>query len=325
MPDPKIHFLNVKQGDCFLIERSSERLTVIDICAGNLSKEKIAEARAAAVFGVKPLGNYGMCQKPTNPIDYLESRGLSSVWRFILILAFDDDGLKFVVKVGRGQFLGVREDKRIMKRGAIDPLGERDDVALEQVVEHGHVLLGLVLLAEYDDVPSQEVHDGVAGQPERVVEFLAHVSGGMESEASAFGIWKSADGIDGGVDDQARIVFVIGNHHGGDLAQFEIGIGGHAEIDDGFQAVHQLGVVAEEREQIAVGENIVRGGPLQGFAGFKQVAQMLEPADRGLVHAVGPPPHEGPRRQHEKAADGQASNEDFSHVDPPFPDVPLKL
>ena len=46
MPDPKVHFLNVKRGDCFLLERSSGRVTVIDLCCGNVG---ILEARAALV------------------------------------------------------------------------------------------------------------------------------------------------------------------------------------------------------------------------------------------------------------------------------------
>lgn len=36
----KIHFLNLKEGDCSLIEHNSGNKTVIDICNGNDDKEK---------------------------------------------------------------------------------------------------------------------------------------------------------------------------------------------------------------------------------------------------------------------------------------------
>ena len=122
MPDPKIHFLNVKQGDCFLLERPSGRLTVIDICAGNISKDKTAEARATSLFGAKPLGNYAMCKQPTNPIDYLENKGLSSVWRFILTHPDMDhmDGIKRLFETKNVQNFwdcGIRREKPDFEEG----------------------------------------------------------------------------------------------------------------------------------------------------------------------------------------------------------------
>jgi len=57
MPDPKIHALNVRQGDCYIIERPSGRVTMIDICCGNLEVEAISEAKLAALERVKPLSN----------------------------------------------------------------------------------------------------------------------------------------------------------------------------------------------------------------------------------------------------------------------------
>ncbi len=82
MSNPKIHCLNVKQGDCFIIERSSGRVTVIDICCGNLEPEK----SLSKLFEIsqKIPGDYGMRDKPTNPISYLSSQGISDIWRFIL-------------------------------------------------------------------------------------------------------------------------------------------------------------------------------------------------------------------------------------------------
>jgi len=84
MPDPKIHFLNVRGGDCFLIERPSGRFTMIDICCGNLDEGQMVFENVVARKDGKPLGNYGMCDWPTNPINYLTKRNISGIFRFIL-------------------------------------------------------------------------------------------------------------------------------------------------------------------------------------------------------------------------------------------------
>ena len=34
----KVHFLNVKQGDCIILEHDSGRVTMFDICAGNIER-----------------------------------------------------------------------------------------------------------------------------------------------------------------------------------------------------------------------------------------------------------------------------------------------
>jgi hypothetical protein len=35
----KIHFLNVDEGDCSIIEHDNGKITMIDICCGKLRKE----------------------------------------------------------------------------------------------------------------------------------------------------------------------------------------------------------------------------------------------------------------------------------------------
>ena len=116
MPDPKIHFLNVKQGDCFFLERPSGRLTLIDICGGNIPIEDISEAKVAVSRSEKLLGNYAMCSKPTNPIRYLESKGLKNIWRFILTHPDMDhmDGIKQLFDTKTVEHFwdcGIRRDK----------------------------------------------------------------------------------------------------------------------------------------------------------------------------------------------------------------------
>lgn len=84
MPDPKIHCLNVKEGDCFLIERPSGRVTMIDICCGNIEEKSALEELIKSIRMNQVSGDYGMRENPTNPITYLSSRGINEIWRFIL-------------------------------------------------------------------------------------------------------------------------------------------------------------------------------------------------------------------------------------------------
>jgi len=129
MPEPKVHFLNVRQGDCILLERASGRLTMIDICCGNLGVEEIEESRLQAIKAKKPRGNYQMCNKPTNPIAYLTSKGFSEIWRFILTHPDMDhmDGIKtfFDQKVVQHFWdCGIRREKPDFDKGT--PYSEED-------------------------------------------------------------------------------------------------------------------------------------------------------------------------------------------------------
>ena len=83
----KIHLLNVKDGDCTIFEHASGRSTMIDICAGNIDiEEEILKASFAESFSLsKPKGNYAMCKKPTNPVNYFkDTLGRESLFRFII-------------------------------------------------------------------------------------------------------------------------------------------------------------------------------------------------------------------------------------------------
>jgi len=84
MQNPKIHCLNVKQGDCFIIERASGRVTMIDICCGNLEEKSILDEIFDFSSSQNVPGDYGMRDNPTNPIDYLLDCGITEIWRFVL-------------------------------------------------------------------------------------------------------------------------------------------------------------------------------------------------------------------------------------------------
>lgn len=81
----KIHFLNVLNGDCTIIEHETGRISVIDICNGNCSEEEDEKE------------NSNKKNKPTNPIDYLwDICAGKSIFRFILTHPDMDhmDGIK---------------------------------------------------------------------------------------------------------------------------------------------------------------------------------------------------------------------------------------
>ena len=82
---PKIHFLNVKQGDCILLEHNSNRLTIFDISAGNIERVRGGLIGFQVARNIKSAkGNFRMCQNPINPLDYLTNLGVNEIWRFIL-------------------------------------------------------------------------------------------------------------------------------------------------------------------------------------------------------------------------------------------------
>lgn len=91
----RVHALNVGEGDCYILDRGTSRgTTVIDICSGNLEAKPLTLAEL--MKSAKPKGNYGMAEKPTNPVDYMVNKGLTRIWRFILTHPDMDhmDGIK---------------------------------------------------------------------------------------------------------------------------------------------------------------------------------------------------------------------------------------
>ena len=78
------HFLNVRQGDCSIIQHASGRVTVVDVCnarkegtTGDLLQKAYADMARAA-------GNFNQKEYSVNPIAYMKSLGISSIFRFIV-------------------------------------------------------------------------------------------------------------------------------------------------------------------------------------------------------------------------------------------------
>lgn len=69
----EFHFLNVGSGDSMVIQHGSGRLSLIDICSGNLALP-LEEPRTALQELAKAKGNFRMCQRLTNPINYIEEQ-----------------------------------------------------------------------------------------------------------------------------------------------------------------------------------------------------------------------------------------------------------
>lgn len=88
----KIHFLNVKEGDCSLIEHNSGHKTIIDICNGNddkckklyeeESREQFFSENKSSIVGIK--GNFKQKNYSVNPIEYFKEFRIKEIFRFIL-------------------------------------------------------------------------------------------------------------------------------------------------------------------------------------------------------------------------------------------------
>lgn len=92
---PTIHFLNVLEGDCNIIQHGSGRITVVDV-SNAYNDEDTPEERAVKASGLReemrnrtkvPSNkiDYGQKRNPDNPIAYLkENIGTESIFRFII-------------------------------------------------------------------------------------------------------------------------------------------------------------------------------------------------------------------------------------------------
>jgi len=79
-----IHYLNVKQGDCTVIQHDSGRVTVIDVCnakPGEPLTEALLAGLAKTERGIN--GNFQQKKYPVNPITYLRDHGINSIFRYI--------------------------------------------------------------------------------------------------------------------------------------------------------------------------------------------------------------------------------------------------
>ena len=80
-----IHFLNVKEGDCSVIQHNSGRVSVIDVCNAKSpeSLESSIEMLSAKEATRAVQGNFQQKKHPVNPIAYLRIHKVNSIFRHV--------------------------------------------------------------------------------------------------------------------------------------------------------------------------------------------------------------------------------------------------
>ena len=99
---PMIHFLNVNDGDCSIVQHGNGNVSVFDVCNAEALKTAAAmrmaqfTEQAATAARAAPRGNFRQKDYPVNPIQYMKDHGITSVFRFILTHPDMDhmDGMK---------------------------------------------------------------------------------------------------------------------------------------------------------------------------------------------------------------------------------------
>lgn len=79
----KIHFLNVDEGDCSIIQHDNGHVTMIDICCGNIKEEPRSFEAFIKEAADAVRGNFNQKAHPTNPIKYLQELNITSIFRYI--------------------------------------------------------------------------------------------------------------------------------------------------------------------------------------------------------------------------------------------------
>ncbi|AEI14112.1 metallo-beta-lactamase superfamily hydrolase [Flexistipes sinusarabici DSM 4947] len=90
----RFHFLNVKNGDCSIIEHNSGHVSIIDICNARLPKNErvlslneiinlTAESEQLAKI-TEARKNYNQKANPENPISYLSKFGIKQIFRLAI-------------------------------------------------------------------------------------------------------------------------------------------------------------------------------------------------------------------------------------------------
>lgn len=98
----RIHFLNVEEGDCSIIQHDNGYVTMIDVCS---AKEPLEErTKAQQTFSDTseslkiPMGNFHQKYFPENPVTYLQKLGVTTIFRYIQTHPDMDhmDGLQYI-------------------------------------------------------------------------------------------------------------------------------------------------------------------------------------------------------------------------------------
>jgi beta-lactamase superfamily II metal-dependent hydrolase len=75
----------VKQGDCSIIQHPSGHVTVVDVCNARQDFSEATKSSLLKAFVGKSVpGSFGQKDYPVNPLQYMQQRNITSVFRFIL-------------------------------------------------------------------------------------------------------------------------------------------------------------------------------------------------------------------------------------------------
>src|ERR1700730_6130391 len=79
-----VHFLNVKNGDCSVIQHATGHVTVMDVFNASEENELLRGLDEALAKADRIRGNFNQKHYPVNPITYLKRHEIVSVFRYIL-------------------------------------------------------------------------------------------------------------------------------------------------------------------------------------------------------------------------------------------------
>ncbi len=177
---PRVHFLNVGNGACSIIQHGSGRVSLIDICNGSPVRRERTETHfaAEALSSInKPRGDFKMRDHLTNPLQYLVDNIGCSIFRFILTHPDMDhmDGIKALcdeVSIFNFWDSGVRRDKPDF--GDNGPYRE-EDWGQYELLRDGHVS-DLTVVHPRAGSQFQFANKGDPGDPDDEGDYLSVVA-----------------------------------------------------------------------------------------------------------------------------------------------------
>ena len=95
-----IHFLNVMEGDCSIIQHNSGRVTVIDVCNARSTDLSNLELQIARLSCSSVLKNFKQKKYPVDPVAYMRDHDINSIFRYVQTHPDMDhmDGIKALFK-----------------------------------------------------------------------------------------------------------------------------------------------------------------------------------------------------------------------------------
>ena len=98
----RVHFLNVEDGDCSIIQHENGDVTMIDVCSAKEPEEELIKGMKTFSDACEslsiPKGNFHQKYHPENPVSYLQDLGVTSIFRYIQTHPDMDhmDGLQYI-------------------------------------------------------------------------------------------------------------------------------------------------------------------------------------------------------------------------------------